>query len=139
MVHLGASRMHGEFGEMSLIQDFLLEIFIFRNHQSASKPQYTLPILADTFILLCLLMEVLLNNLHSLVTELSHDYLVSQCWLNGNVRQSTRRNHFNLHFAQLVTQGVDARIHHNTIALRLPTQGISYHIGFPLVVVHLRS
>jgi hypothetical protein len=40
--------MHGEFGQMSLIQDFLLEILIFRNHQSAFKPQYTLPIL-DTY------------------------------------------------------------------------------------------
>jgi hypothetical protein len=138
MVHLGASWMHGEFGEMSLIQDFLLMILIFRNHQSASKPQYTLPILVETLILLGLLMEVLLNDLHSLVTELGHDYLVSQSWLNGNVRQSTRRNHFNLHFAQLITHGVDARIHHNTVALRLSTQGISYHIGFPRVVVYLQ-
>jgi hypothetical protein len=40
MVHFGASWMYGEFGEMSLIQDFILEILIFRNHQSASKPQY---------------------------------------------------------------------------------------------------
>jgi hypothetical protein len=103
MVHFGASRMHREFGEMSLIQDFLLEILVFRNHQSASKPQDTLPILAKTLILLCLLMEVLLNDLHSLVTELGHDYLVSQSWLNRNVRQSTRRNHFNLNFAQLIT------------------------------------
>jgi hypothetical protein len=103
MVHFGASWMHGEFGEMSLIQDFLLEILIFSNHQSASKPQYTLPILAETLILVCLLMEVLLNDLHSLVTKLGHDYLVSQSWLNGNMRQSTRRNHFNLHFAQLIT------------------------------------
>jgi hypothetical protein len=70
MVDFGAPWMHGEFGEMSLIQDFLLEILIFRNHQSAFKPQYTLSILAETFILLGLLMEVLLNNLHSLVTEL---------------------------------------------------------------------
>jgi hypothetical protein len=83
MVHFGASWMHGEFGEMSLIQDFLLEILIFRNHQSASEPQYTLPILAKTLILLCLLMEVLLNDLHSLVTELGHNYLVLQGWLNG--------------------------------------------------------
>jgi hypothetical protein len=43
MVHLGASRMHGEFGEMSLIQDFILEVFILRNHQSIFKPQYPLP------------------------------------------------------------------------------------------------
>jgi hypothetical protein len=130
--------MHGEFGEMSFIQDFLLEIPIFRNHQSAFKPQYTLPILAKTLVLLCPLMEVLFNDLHSLVTELGHDYLVSQSWLNGNVRQSTRRNHFNLHFAQLITQGVDARIHQYTVALRFPTQGISYYIGFPWVVVYLQ-
>jgi hypothetical protein len=123
---------------MGLIQDFLLEIPTLRNHQSAFKPQYTLPILAETLILLCLLMEVLLNDLHSLVTELGHDYLVLQSWLNGNVRQSTRRNHFNLHFAQLITQGVDARIHHNTVALRFPTQGISYYIGFSWVVVYLQ-
>jgi hypothetical protein len=103
MVHFGASWMHGEFGEMSFIQDFLLEIITFRNHQSAFKPQYTLPILAETLILLCFLMEVLFNDLHSLVTELGHYYLVLQGWLNGNVRQSTRRNHFNLHFAQLIT------------------------------------
>jgi hypothetical protein len=38
MVHLGASRVHGEFGEMVLIQDFLLEVSIFRNHQSVFKP-----------------------------------------------------------------------------------------------------
>jgi hypothetical protein len=103
MVHFGASWMHGEFGEMSFIQDFLLEILIFRNYQSAFKPQYTLFILAETFVLLCLLMEVLFNDLHSLVTELGHNYLVLQSWLNGNVRQSTRRNHFDLHFDQLIT------------------------------------
>jgi hypothetical protein len=28
-------------------------------------------------------MEVLLNDLHSLVTELGHNYLVLQGWLNG--------------------------------------------------------
>jgi hypothetical protein len=103
MVHFGAPWMHGEFGEMGFIQDSLLEILIFRNHQSAFKPQYTLSILAETFILLGLLMEVLFNNLHSLVTRLGNDDLVLQSWLNGNVRQSTRRNHFNLHLAQLIT------------------------------------
>jgi hypothetical protein len=77
MVHFGASWMHGEFGEMSLIQDFLLEILIFRNHHSASKPQYTLPILAETLILLCLLMEVLLNNLQSL--SLSQAMIIWSC------------------------------------------------------------
>jgi hypothetical protein len=115
---------------MGPIQDFLLEIPILRNYQSAFKPQYTLSILAETFILLGLLMEVLLNNLHSLVTELGHDDLVLQSWLNGNVRQSTRRNHFDLHLAQLITQGVNARIHHNAVALQFPTQGICNHIGF---------
>src|SRR6187455_1342552 len=130
--------MHGEFGEMGLIQDFLLEILIFRNYQSAFKPQYALSILAETFILLGLLMEVLLNNSHSLVTELGHDDLVLQSWLNGNVRQSTRRNHFNLHFAELITQGVNARIHQNTIALQLPTQGICYHISFSGVIMYLQ-
>jgi hypothetical protein len=103
MVHFGALWMHGEFGQMGLIQDSLLEILIFRNHQSAFEPQYTLSIVAETFILLDLLMEVLLNDLHSLVTELGHGDLVLQSWLNGNVRQSTRRNHFDLHFAQLIT------------------------------------
>jgi hypothetical protein len=78
MVHFGAPWMHREFGEMGLVQDFLLEILVFRNHQSAFKPQYTLSILAETFILLGLLMEILLNNLHSLVTELGHDDLVLQ-------------------------------------------------------------
>jgi hypothetical protein len=87
MVHFGAPWMHREFGQMGLIQDFLLEIFVFRNHQSAFKPQYTLSILAETFILLGLLMEVLLNDMHSLVTKLGHDDLVLQSWLNGNVRQ----------------------------------------------------
>jgi hypothetical protein len=38
MVHLGASWVHGEFGEMSLIQDSLLEVSIFRNNQSVFKP-----------------------------------------------------------------------------------------------------
>jgi hypothetical protein len=78
MVHFGALWLHGEFGVMGLIQDFLLEILIFRNHLSAFKPQYTLSILAETFILLGLLMEILLDNLHSLVTELGHDDLVLQ-------------------------------------------------------------
>jgi hypothetical protein len=130
--------MHGEFGEMGLIQDFLLKILIFRNHQSAFKPQYTLSILAETFILLCLLMEILFDNLHSLVTELGHDDLVLQSWLNGKVRQSTTRNHFNLHLAQLITQGVNTRIHQNTIALQLPTQGICYHIGLSWVIMYLQ-
>jgi hypothetical protein len=83
-------------------------------------------------------MEVLLNGLHTLVTKLGHNYLVFQGWLNGNVRQGTRRNHFDLHLAQLITQGIDARIHHNIVALGLPTQGISYHIGFPGVVVYFQ-
>jgi hypothetical protein len=109
----GASQMNREFGEVSLIQDFLLEIFILRNHKFVFKPQYPLPILAKTLILLCLLIEVLLNDLHSLLTELGRNYLFLQSWLNGNVRQSTRRNHFDLHLAQLITQGIDARIHHH--------------------------
>jgi hypothetical protein len=103
MVHFGAPWMHGEFGEMGLIQDFLLEILVFRNYQFAFKPQYPLSILVETFILLGLLLEVLLNDSHSLVTELGHDDLVLQSWLNRNMRQSTRRNHFNLHLAQLIT------------------------------------
>jgi hypothetical protein len=138
MVHFGASRMHREFGEMGFIQDFLLEILVLRNHQSAFKPQYTLSILAETFILLNLLMEILLDNLHSLITELGNDDLVLQGWLSGNVRQSTRRNHFNLHLAQLITHGVNARIHQNTVALQLPTQGICYHIGFSWVIMYLQ-
>ena len=83
-------------------------------------------------------MEILLDNLHSLVTELGHDNLVLQSWLNRNVRQRTRRNHFNLHLAQLITQGVNTRIHQNTVALQLPTQGISYHISFPWVIMYLQ-
>jgi hypothetical protein len=66
-------------------------------------------------------MKILLNNLHSLVTELGHNYMVLQSWLNGVVRQGNRRNHFDPHLAQLVTQGIDARIHHHTVALRLLT------------------
>jgi hypothetical protein len=58
MVYFGAPWMHREFGEMGLVQDFLLEILVFRNHQSAVKPQYTLSILVETFILLGLLMEI---------------------------------------------------------------------------------
>jgi hypothetical protein len=69
MVHLGASRMHGEFGEMSLIQDFLLEVFIFRNHQSVFKPQYPFTVLAKTLIHFHLLMKILLDDLHSLITD----------------------------------------------------------------------
>jgi hypothetical protein len=66
--------------------------------------------LAKTLILLPFLMKILLNDLYSLVTELGHNYLVLQGWLNGDVRQGTRRNYFDLHLAQLVTQGIDARI-----------------------------
>jgi hypothetical protein len=103
MVHLGASRMHGEFGEMSLIQDFLLEVFILRNHRSVFKSQYPLAVLAKTLILFHLLMKILLDDLHSLVTELHHNYLVLQGWLHGDVGQRTRRNYFDLHLAQLIT------------------------------------
>jgi hypothetical protein len=52
MVHHGASRVHGEFGEVSLIQESLLEVSIFRNHQSVFKPQYPLAVLAKTLVLL---------------------------------------------------------------------------------------
>jgi hypothetical protein len=38
MVHFDASQMYREFGEVSLIQYSLLEILIFRNHQSRFKP-----------------------------------------------------------------------------------------------------
>jgi hypothetical protein len=88
MVHFGASWMQGEFGEMSLIQDLLLQILIFRNYQFAFKPQYTLFILAETFILLCLPMEILFNDLHSLVTELGHNYLGLQSWIPSSTVQS---------------------------------------------------
>ena len=36
--HLAASGVHGEFGEMSLIQNFPLELLVFRNYQSAFEP-----------------------------------------------------------------------------------------------------
>jgi hypothetical protein len=62
-------------------------------------------------------MKILLDGLHSLVTELGHNYLVLQGWLNGIVRQGTRRNYFDPHLAQLITQGIDARIHYHAIAL----------------------
>jgi hypothetical protein len=38
MVHLGAPWVHGEFGEVSLIQNFPLEIPIFWNYQSIFEP-----------------------------------------------------------------------------------------------------
>jgi hypothetical protein len=76
MVHLGASRMHGEFGEMSLIQDFLLEVFIFRNHQSVFKPQYPLLILAKALILPHFLTKIIFDDLHSLVTDTTTDHAI---------------------------------------------------------------
>jgi hypothetical protein len=88
MVHLGASRMHGEFREMSLIQNFLLEVFVFRNHQSVFKPQYPILTLAKALILPHFLTKILFDDLHSLVIELEHNYLVLQGWLNGNLRQA---------------------------------------------------
>jgi hypothetical protein len=44
MVHLGASRMNGEFGEMSLIQNFLLEIFILGTTNLSSN--HNIPLLS---------------------------------------------------------------------------------------------
>jgi hypothetical protein len=76
MVHLGASRVHGEFGEICLIQDFLLEVSIFRNHQSVFKPQYPLAVLVKALILLHFLIKILFDDLHSLVTELGHNNMV---------------------------------------------------------------
>jgi hypothetical protein len=38
MIHLVTARVHGEFGKVSFIQDFLPELWIFRNHQSVFKP-----------------------------------------------------------------------------------------------------
>jgi hypothetical protein len=76
MVHLGASWVHGEFGEVSLIQNFLLEVPIFRNHQSVFKPYYPLAVLAKALILLHFLVKIFLDDLHSLVTELGHNNLV---------------------------------------------------------------
>jgi hypothetical protein len=76
MVHLGAPWVHGEFGEMSLIQNSLLEVSIFRNHHSVFKPEYPLVVLAKILILLRFLMKILLNDFHSLVTELGHNNLV---------------------------------------------------------------
>jgi hypothetical protein len=68
MVHLGASWVHGEFGEMSLIQESLPEISIFRNHQFVFKPYYSLAVLAKALILLHFLIKILFDELHSLVT-----------------------------------------------------------------------
>jgi hypothetical protein len=76
MVHLGASRVHGEFGEVSLIQESLLKVSILRNHESVFKPQYPLAVLAKTLILLYFLLKILLDDLYSLVTELGHNNLV---------------------------------------------------------------
>jgi hypothetical protein len=86
MVHLGASWMHGEFGEMSLIQDFLLKVSIIRNHQSVFKPQYPLAVLAKALILLHFLIMIFFDDSYSLVTELGHNNLVQQGWLDGDVR-----------------------------------------------------
>jgi hypothetical protein len=54
------------------------------------------------YILIHLLVEHSLHDLNALVTELCHDDLILQGWLYRDVIQSTRRNHFHAHFAQLV-------------------------------------
>jgi hypothetical protein len=38
MIHLVASRVHGKFGEMSLVQDSLPELLILSNNKSVLKP-----------------------------------------------------------------------------------------------------
>jgi hypothetical protein len=76
MVHLGASRVHGEFGEVSLIQESLLEVSIFRNHKSVFKSYYPLAVLVKALILLHFLIKIIFDDLHSLVTELGHNNLV---------------------------------------------------------------
>ena len=76
MVHLVASRMHGEFGEASLVQNFPFEVLVFRNYKSVLKPQYSLTVLAKTLILFNLLVKHFLDDLHSLITELVHNNLV---------------------------------------------------------------
>jgi hypothetical protein len=76
MVHLGSSWVHGEFGEVSLIQESLLEVSIFRNHQSVFKPQYPLAVLVKALIFLHFLVKILLDDLYSLVSELGHNNLV---------------------------------------------------------------
>jgi hypothetical protein len=38
MIHFVASRMHGKFGEMSLVQNFLSEFWILGNNKSVFKP-----------------------------------------------------------------------------------------------------
>jgi hypothetical protein len=86
MVYLGAFWVHGEFGEMSLVQDSFLEVSIFRNHQSVFKTQYPLAVLAKALILLHFLINILFDDLNSLVTELGHNNLVQQGWLYGDVR-----------------------------------------------------
>jgi hypothetical protein len=51
LVHLGTAGMNREFGHMSLIQDYLLNLWIDRNHKAFSKPDHILVILLETGIL----------------------------------------------------------------------------------------
>jgi hypothetical protein len=76
VVHIVAPWMHGEFGEVSLVQNFPSVVFIFRNYQSTFEPQYSLTVLAKTLIVFNLLVKHFLYDLHSLITELGHNNLV---------------------------------------------------------------
>ena len=78
MVHLVTAGVHGKFGKVGLIHYFLSELGVLGNNQLVSKPENPFAILTETFVFIHLLFDHFLNDLNTLVTNLSPDYLLMQ-------------------------------------------------------------
>jgi hypothetical protein len=85
MVHLITSGVHGEFGQISLIQNFLPKFRILGNNKAVFKSYYALAILAKALIIFHLLGGHFLDDLHSLITELCHDNLILYGQFHGDL------------------------------------------------------
>jgi hypothetical protein len=51
LVHLGTAGMNRKFGLVSLIEDYLLNFWVNRNHKAFPKPDHLLVIFLETSIL----------------------------------------------------------------------------------------
>jgi hypothetical protein len=94
LVHFTTPWVDREFGEMSLIQNFLPEGRIFRDNETLPEPNCTIGVLSETRIFRILLRQPLLDGFDSLVPGLRHYQLIPQDRFYRDGIQHALRNNF---------------------------------------------
>jgi hypothetical protein len=72
LVHFTTPRVNREFGEMSLIQNFLPKGRVFWNNETLPKPNCTILILSEARVFWIILRQPLFDGFDSLIIVLSH-------------------------------------------------------------------